>query len=631
MDEKREVCAPLSGDIAPRRILVIDLESKDGPSQRAGFTRPFMAGVYDGKEFLAFTDTERVGSWDQWYYAEGGCVDRAMRWLLQRKHSGSYIYAHNGGGFDFFFLLPWLMSEAARDYMFQVIPVSSTIQAMKVTERNGRGKWTFLDSMKLIPTSLDKAAKAFGCEGKLKHDLHLPEEDPRWKDYLRVDCEQLYKVLTKFHHLVEKSLGGEVGITAASTSMKTYRRAFQPFAFQRHKASHDFIREGYFGGRVEVFEQQGEGLSYYDLNSSYPASMLNKMPVGQANFVPRGHPPNRFLKGGHVGFVRCDILVPDDIFIPPLPVRSDGTRCSEGKLIFPVGRLRGVWDWEELQYAIGMGCRVERFYESWWYQAEEVFAEFVLALYAYRDKSRPDYNEGMAQVCKLLLNSSYGKWAQKPERRQMYRWDDPTLPPDAEPANGKEDSPIWYATEVSDAVYIIPQIAAHVTTLSRLALIRYLHESERNGRVYYCDTDSIVTSAKLQSSTKLGELKDEYPQATGRLRGQFFGPKVYLIDTEEGDVHLIKAKGVRPYAIAGKQQDGESDQQYKQRVRQVVLSMAEGNTVVEDRLEKIGQLARAGFSRGPRVNRVPRTMKQLDSKRENLPGGLTRPWRLKMW
>jgi hypothetical protein len=630
-DKESTVCNPLAGDIAPRRFIVVDLESKDGASEVAGFTRPFMAGVYDGKEFIAFTDTTRAGGWDQWYYAPGGCVDRAMRWLLQRNHSGSFIYAHNGGGFDFFFFLPWLMSEAASDYLFTVIPVSSTIQALKVTSRDGRHKWTFLDSMKLIPSSLDNAAKTFGCEGKLKHDLNLPESDPRWRDYLRVDCEQLYQVLTKFHHLVEKSLGGEVGITAASTAMKTYRRAYQPFGFLRHKQSHEFIREGYFGGRVEVFESKGEGLSYYDLNSSYPASMLSKMPVGVASYIPRGTPPARLTQGNHVGFVRCDITVPRDTFIPPLPVRSDGSHCAEGKLIFPTGKLSGVWDWEELQYAVQTGCKIEKCYESWWYEAQEVFADFVHSLYAFRDKARPDYNEGLAQVCKLLLNSSYGKWAMKPERRQMWRWDDPELPENAEPANGKEDSPIWYSLEETDACYIIPQISAHVTTLSRLTLLRYLHEAEKHGRVYYTDTDSIVTSSRLPSSTKLGELKDEYPTAAGRLRGQFFGPKVYLIDTEEGDISLVKSKGVRPYQIAGKQLPGESKQEYNKRVADVVLRMAAGEQVIEERLEKIGQLARAGFGRGPRVNKVPRSMKQGDSKRRLHKDGTTTPWHLKMW
>ena len=74
-------------------------------------------------------------------------------------------------------------------------------------DKHGR-RWRFLDSLKLIPTSLDKAAKAFGCSGKLKHDLHLNENDKRWIDYNRVDCEQLFEVLTKFHHLIEKGLGG---------------------------------------------------------------------------------------------------------------------------------------------------------------------------------------------------------------------------------------------------------------------------------------------------------------------------------------------------------------------------------------------------------------------------------------
>src|SRR4030042_522763 len=96
------------------------------------------------------------------------------------------------------------------------------IEGWNVNE-NGkrRGGWRFLDSYKLIPMGLDKAAKTFGQAGKIVIDLNTPETERKlWGEYNREDCVQLYDVMTKFHHYVEKVLMGEVGMTAPSTAVK---------------------------------------------------------------------------------------------------------------------------------------------------------------------------------------------------------------------------------------------------------------------------------------------------------------------------------------------------------------------------------------------------------------------------
>ena len=42
---------PLTKKIKRRRYLAVDIESKADDTQKAGFTRPFMVGVYDGENF----------------------------------------------------------------------------------------------------------------------------------------------------------------------------------------------------------------------------------------------------------------------------------------------------------------------------------------------------------------------------------------------------------------------------------------------------------------------------------------------------------------------------------------------------------------------------------------------------
>lgn len=620
---------PLTGAIKSKKFLVLDVESKDGDSQQAGFTRPFLVGVYDGERYVAFRDQETTEQWgwDERYYREGGCVDLALRYICQKKYRGYHIYAHNGGRFDFLFTLPWFLDEGLRrGFHVQITPVASSIQIMDVWRGEKWNKWRFLDSFKLIPTSLDKAAKSFGLEGKLEHDLHMHESDPRWTEYNKVDCVQLYEVVRLFHHYIENVLGGEVGVTAPSTSIKLLRRKYLKTSYPRSINTHDFVRESYVGGRVEVFQREGHGLSYFDINSSYPACMLEDMPAGKATFW-EGKPPKAFLEQ-QIGFVEADVYVPEDIVIPPLPLRgSKENGLPEGKLVFPVGHLRGIWEWSELQLALEVGCVINTWHRSVWYEKAQMFRDFVTDLYQYRDKSSPKYGgEGLAAVVKILLNACYGKFGQKTLRKKIYRYDDPELPECAVPANGDPECLIWYAEEESDASYIMPQIAARVTALGRVKLYRYMLAAQKvGGKIYYCDTDSIVTDVRdgIETSTELGGLKDEYPKQSGRLFGRFLGPKLYLLTDDETNFERIAAKGIQ-MRKAGHKEDPAA---VARENRQKFDDFAAGKQIMMKRLEKVGSLARANFSRGPRMQDVPRTFREDTlTKRIMNPDGTSKPF-----
>jgi len=637
---------PLTGPIKSRKFLVLDIESKDDDTDKAGFTRPFMVGVYGGHNYVPFFDRNRgEGDWQSRYYNEGGCIDLAMRRILAKRYCGMHIYAHNAGRFDYLFILPWLMTIGAElGYRFTVIPVSSSIQILDVW-KDGR-RWRFLDSYKLIPTSLDKAAKTFGVGTKYQLDLDLPESSPLWIERNQADCVQLYDILVKFHHYIEKVLVSEVGITTPSTSIKLLRRNYLAKPLPRSEDTHTFVRTGYFGGRVEVFKREGHGLHYFDINSSYPRAMLEDMPGGEATEWD-GKPPRR-VTSKKIGFVEADVWVPDTINIPPLPIRLESGKhntdirngAPDSKLIFPAGKLHGVWEWDELQLAMEQGCRIHKWYHSTWYEPVSIFKGFVEELYSYRDKRSPKYDVGLAEVAKLMLNSAYGKFGMRTLRKKIYRWDDPELPENAVPASGEPDSPIWYAEEEVDAPYIMPQVAARVTSLARIRLYRAMREAERlGGTVYYCDTDSIITDVVLPTGPELGALKDEgvdwakgldadlvsrgfepkgWETLSGRLHGEFIGPKLYMLDVNDVDPNgrrweKIKAKGLQD------------------RSRKTVEILASGGKVLQKRLEKVGSLAKAGFMRGPRMQVVPRHLLFEEGKRYMLKDGTTKPFTVRMW
>ena len=161
-------------------------------------------------------------------------------------------------------------------------------------------------------------------------------------------------------------------------------------------------------------------------------------------------------------------------------------------------------------------------------------------------------------------------------------------------------------------------ISANITASSRALITKFLQSgSENEDEVYYCDTDSIVTTKKsLPTGDKLGELKHE----KSVTKGTFLAAKLYR--TFPGPE--IKAKGFR------KLDNFEFE------------SLANGDAVTIERMVRV----RENFSKGhfsPREDiYVKRTVSHLSAeelrerdiseglalrpKRAPEKGGKTRPW-----
>lgn len=579
---KSHYLTPLTAPIKRKHYATFDLESKDGESETVpGFTRVFLAGFFDGESFESFRGPNSISD--------------LMCSMLVPRYLGWHIYAHNGGRFDFLHLLPWLATEGkSLGFQFAAIPSgkSGGIQILDIWRATQRkGKWRLLDSIKLIPLALEKACKTFNLPGKDSLPLDTHESSPQWEIYNERDCRALWSVLGRFHTLVEDRLGGEVGITTPATAMKTWRRKYLPHKIHRGEEAHEFVFSTYCGGRTEVFQREAHNLNYYDINSSYPAVMREPMPSGPPIWW-NGKPPSCFTdsESRYVGFVEASVELDD--YIPILPVKRDG------KLMFPAGRINGRWDWAELSR---VQDRVIRYGKSVWFQASPLLASMVEDLYPFRDSSIAGYDAGLAYVVKILLNSLYGKFGQSALRRKVVPWSE-DLPKGAIPVDGTSLSPVWYIDEEVTAPYIMPQIAAHVTALARVRLYDYLQAS--GDSLAYFDTDSILTSAVLDTSTKLGGLKNEYPGVT--FAGTFLAPKLYILRGSDDSVKVV-AKGIR------------------ERTEATFETLRSGGTVSSWELEKLGKLAHKGF-RPPEMFELKKSLKFKSVKRE-WDGNRTKPIR----
>ena len=668
--QSRDFLEPLTASVKRKKFCVVDIESKRDDTQEAGFTRPFLVGTYDptADEYVQFRNLPHLANRDWWerHILPGGCVDQFLNYILTKRFKDYNIYAHNGGSFDHLFWLAWL-TKHSDEFGYEVVPVQSSIQKIDVwrkpSEPGGKikEKWTFLDSMKLLPMGLERACKTFGLPGKKDHDLSLHENVPLWDEYLQQDCFALAEVMQKTHDLIEHVLGGEVGMTTPATSMKLYRRQFlgrggAPSRIPRHAhfpdcrgkfktrhkeaecsgCCHEWIRRAYYGGRTELFKTYGEGLHYYDINSSYVAAMRETMPAGAREVTDHLD----WKRHEHfVGFVECTVRIPETCYLPPLPHRDEET----GKLIFPVGVFTGVWDCEELKLLEHPSVQGEIVHvqKVVWFKREHLFVDMVDKLWGLRDKNREGYDEGLSMLAKLLGNGLYGKFGMKQDRTTVVFARD-VIDPDTEcflcgktkqkeqfvchacdgstPANGDVSSSVWYQHKHVDASYIIPQIAAHITTLARVRIWRFMRQAlDAGGQLFYSDTDSIITDAIMESSGVLGALKDEYP-GIGDLKGAFIQPKVYMLETEDGFPESNKPK--EDWKHSKITMKGFPP---KMRTKENLEKLLAGETLEWERLEKVRTLARGGFKHSPKMAKVSKSFKSKYDKRVLDERGNTKP------
>jgi hypothetical protein len=645
----------LYSKVKQHKILVYDLESKDGETQDPGFTRVFLGGLFDGVNFYTFRNhvsLTKTTDWEMRAVRDGGCIDQMMRKCLTKEYRGHYIYAHNGGAFDHLHILPWLRARV-EEFEIVIVPIQSTIQVLKVTHRTSKSTWNFLDSIRLLPMSLDKAAKTFGFPGKLTHSLRAHEDDPSWEKYLKRDCEALFQSLTEFQRLVIEVMGGEMGITTPSTAMKLYRRRFMghgktPAMIPHHRhfkdcttpgchgCLHAWIRTGYCGGRTEAFRKRGEKLSYYDINSSYAASMCEDMPGGVVKqYGPKkGVSDFRRLEKAAIGFVECEVEIPATCYLPPLPYRDEKT----GKLLFPTGRFKGVFSWEELKLLDDplVKGRITNVIRSVWYGRKTLFFDYVKDLYAYRDKSLDSYEEGLAAIAKLMLTSLYGKFGMNEDRREIIVLMPGEKPPEGSTfprfEDGQEDllSRVCYVEKHVSPPYIIPQISSHITALSRVRLWHHMATVLRmGGSLYYCDTDSLITDIdNLPTSTELGALKNEYPGEV--LDVELMGPKMYMLRKAtafKGEHHA----DCKCHQVCKGEHDAKEKHDECKGCSRVKLAMKgipkdkrteataklfkKGDKVYFGRLEKLGAMAERGFLTPPRMRQTSKTHHGRNDKR----------------
>jgi hypothetical protein len=472
------------------------------------------------------------------------------------------IFAHNGGGFDFNFVLQDVICGASRkDYLLeQVMPRGATFLSIKISHKKTKIEIEFRDSLAMLPFSLKALTESFQTEcakGEWDHKNRVKVyDDEELTEYLKADCVGLYQVLDKYFNW-PMIKGAGVAYTVASQALKVFR-TFLDDRIPGCSTNVDlFVRKAYFGGRTEIFKPYFKGeknnmLHVFDVNSLYPATMRMCDFPTQFRFFTKKYLPHE------LGFYEAEVEVPEGMYVPPLGVMISideddkqvhyAADSSKGKFIFPTGRFKGVWSTVELNYAKKLGVKIISTGKGAIFKnGGRIFQKYVDSLYSIRKKAPKDSVDSF--IVKLILNSSYGRFGLNLLREKLI-FDDgvsPGIPSDyefntGETINGVPVIARFLRQEEMINSFSNVAIAAWVTANARITMHKeYVkHQDE----LYYTDTDSIFTAKQEESSPELGKFKYEY----SAKEACFLLPKTYALEGIEGLTDkkgdIIRAKAV---------------------------------------------------------------------------------------
>lgn len=511
-----------------RPIAVLDAETDPFKRGRLDI-KPFIWGFYDGKTYEQFTAFNLLPSRLLKAAKSEGMRDSSelVPFLEERE---ILVYAHNGGRFDYHFLLDYL--EPFEDLMI----ISGRLARFKI------GLCEFRDSFNIIPVGLDKWQKqVFDYSILEESERYKPHNWKRIKDYLYSDCVNLFDMVNTF---IERF---GLHLTQASASMKYWQKVSNRKPPKSTPEFYQDFHSFYYGGRVECFDKGliERPFKMIDINSAYPYAMLHEHPFSLTYDILNDWDKEN-ITGGDFYHIKA-------IAHGSLPWRdSDGGKDTP--LMFPNDRTPReyhVTGWE-LKAAIETGtidADIELIARYVFHESID-FKDYILPLYEERKQAKKAGDKSTDLFNKLLMNSNYGKWAANPAEYGEFMVIDPEFVGIFEAMeNGTikrghliEDlSGYAFAGELGPWVigkrdlleekqrFYNVATAASITGFVRAYLWRAICQCQG---VLYCDTDSIA--ALDVDAIELGNELGQWSIDGHFQRGAIAGKKLYSFRYKRG-------------------------------------------------------------------------------------------------
>lgn len=501
-----------------RNIAILDMETDPFDPEKRDEIFPFVCELYSD-QFGA------IVIWDENFESFRKKVIDAIESL-----AGEYtIYAHNGGKFDYLFLVRWLRGI-----------VKFKGRALMVAKV---GKHELRDSLHILPEKLAAWKKDHFDYSKMKR-CNRARYRQEILDYLHSDCVYLFDIVRSFVN--EFGLKLSIGQAAFSELKKSYRVSHVT------PQTDKFMRRYFFGGRVECISGAGlfesgtdEPFKLYDVNSMYPYVMASyRHPIGSGYSWRRGEPAENTI------FLDIECAQNNGAFLSRTSDFVAGMERGTGRFFTTIWEFNVALRHRLISDYQIVGCvdcdqltTFEKFIAPMYDRRQEVKRQMAELRKLDREDTT-EFEELKKQdlFLKYLLNNSYGKFAQNPERFKEYYYTDSGVMPDQEwmqflnderaklltltqgsaeyeavsefihrhsmPIERSDNFDIW-AKPAPGRRYNNVGTAASITGAARSVL---LDAQNRSRQPIYCDTDSLICreiSGVQTSDTKLGAWKIE--------------------------------------------------------------------------------------------------------------------------
>lgn len=464
------------------------------------------------------------------------------RWVeRQAKSPGRYYVVAHNIGFDLRIvgLTRYLTEHGWKRHS----PIMEGLNLM-IRYRKGKTTLFIMNNQQLFNSSLADLGASIGVP-KLKVDFATATDD-ELMTYCKRDVEVMRRAWNLWYQFVKQNDLGTFSHTIGSQAMTAFRHRFMqtPIWIHTDERATRLERESYHGGRVECFALGAlRGGPFYalDVNSMYPFVMKNyKVPVKLLKYYDSVSIREFTKIRKEYGYIAEATL---SIQRPVLPV------VSRGRLVFPVGRVRGVFAKPELERALEHADLHEVHRVAVYHEAV-AFGPFVDFFYGARQRFKADGNAEFAYFSKIILNSLYGKFGQKITDFKAVSYN-PELPNESgktwDLSQGREvkfrrlDGITEIEIDTREAYNAFPAIASYITAAARARLVELI-EIGGFDHTLYCDTDSLFVDS-VGYSRLLSQL-DEGRLGYLKVEGQtdelvIYGPKRYKF----GD--KVRSKGIR--------------------------------------------------------------------------------------
>lgn len=504
-----------------RPIWTLDLETD--PFARDKVPVPFVAGLFDGVTFRSF-----------WSDRSSSCIDKVKMFLEDvPKEDRGIIYTHNGGRFDFFYLLDWfqgktvIMNSRIVKAIFEVGNISENTRRKRANEY----QFEFRDSYAIMPFAL-KAYK------KDDIDINFLKRENRGKhkeeitSYLKGDCVYLWELCMEF----QREFGDYLTIASAAFAQL---QAMHNFDKLPENQDREIRKKFYYGGRVQCF-QKGvieQPCKIYDVNSMYPSVMKDYWhPTSHCCLVDS---TIRWSDSWAWNKLRTFFVTCEGKNYGAFPVR-----LPDGSIDFT--REDGIFHVSIHEYNTALECglfKPTKILQTHNFSTASKFSDFVLHFFNARNLAKKSGDSMRVLFYKFILNSAYGKFALNPENYYSWYVSKTTKAPGDEWQLDSMVQGKYYVWKKPGKTYSwnLKNIAtaASITGAARSILLSAISKSLN---VLYCDTDSIICekfAGGTLSNTQLGGWK---PEGEGNLAA-IAGKKMYAIFS--GDKCIKQAnKGV---------------------------------------------------------------------------------------